>query len=218
MLLFLAALNGLETWATDIGNAYLEAQTSEKVCFVAGPEFGELMGHTLIIRGALYGLRSSGARWHDRFSDCLRAEGFFPCKAEPDIWMRPTPDKYEYIAVYVDDLAFAMADPDAFVDILEEKHGFKLKGTGTISFHLGCDFFRDDDGILCMQPKKYIEKMCDGYTQMFGEKPSHKYAAPLESGDHPELDTSELLDPIGVQQYQSPVSYTHLTLPTICSV
>ena len=28
-------------------------------------------------------------------------------------------------------------------------------------------------------------------------------SSPLEKGDHPELDTSELLDPTGVQQYQS---------------
>ena len=117
--------------------------------------------------------------------------------------MRPLIDKYEYIAVYVDDLAFAMVNPDEFVETLEKKHGFKLKGTGTIAFHLGCDFYRDSDGTLCMQPKKYIEKMCDGYTQMFGEKPSNKFSSPLESGDHPELDNSELLDPIGVQQYQS---------------
>jgi hypothetical protein len=31
MLIFLAELNKLETWAMDIGNAYLEAETSEKV-------------------------------------------------------------------------------------------------------------------------------------------------------------------------------------------
>ena len=40
LLIFLAELNGLHTWATDIGNAYLEAVTSEKVCIIAGPEFG----------------------------------------------------------------------------------------------------------------------------------------------------------------------------------
>jgi hypothetical protein len=205
MLIFLAELNQLETWATDIGNAYLEALTSEKVAIIAGPEFGELVGHTLVIYKALYGLRSSGARWHDRFSDCLRAEGFEPSKAEPDIWLRPTPDgsKYEYIAVYVDDLAMALESPDKFVKILEDKYGFKLKGTGTIAFHLGCDFFRDEDGVLCMAPRKYIDKMLDGYERMFGEKPTTKFTSPLEKGDHPELDTSELLDDQGVQHYQS---------------
>jgi hypothetical protein len=53
-----------------------------------------------------------------------------------------------------------------------------------------------------MAPKKYIEKMMMGYEQMFGEKPSTKVHSPLEKGDHPELDTSELLDQTGVQQYQ----------------
>jgi hypothetical protein len=66
-----------------------------------------------------------------------------------------------------------MADPQEFVDVLEKKHKFKLKGTGTIAFHLGCDFFHDEKGILCMAPKKYIEKMMMGYKQMFGEKPSY---------------------------------------------
>jgi hypothetical protein len=55
--------------------------------------------------------------------------------------MCPKDRVYEYIAVYVDDLAIAMADPQEFVDVLEKKHKFKLKGTGTIAFHLGCDFF-----------------------------------------------------------------------------
>ena len=48
-VIFLAELNDLETWATDIGNAYLEAETLEKVFVIAGPEFGELEGHTLVI-------------------------------------------------------------------------------------------------------------------------------------------------------------------------
>jgi len=64
ILLFLAELNGLEVWGTDIGNAYLEALTSEKVCIHAGPEFGLLADHLLLIHKALYGLRSSGAHWH----------------------------------------------------------------------------------------------------------------------------------------------------------
>jgi hypothetical protein len=49
----LAELNGLELWAADIGNAYLEAKTKMKVYIIAYPEFGELQGHTLIIVKAL---------------------------------------------------------------------------------------------------------------------------------------------------------------------
>ena len=207
LMVFLAELNGLELWATDIGNAYLEAYTKEKVAIIAGPEFGELEGHTLIVSRALYGLRLSGKMWHQRFSECLEEEGFFPCKAEPDIWMRPTADgsAYEYVGVYVDDLAVAMQDPKSFFDKLNTKYKFKLKGSGPLEFHLGCDFYRDKHGVLCMHPRKYIDRMVENYKRIFGEKPKTTYWSPLEKGDHPELDTSDLLDPEGVTNYQSVV-------------
>ena len=47
----------------DVGNELLEAYTKERVCFIAGREFGELEGCTLVINNALYGLRSR-SRWH----------------------------------------------------------------------------------------------------------------------------------------------------------
>jgi Reverse transcriptase (RNA-dependent DNA polymerase) len=97
--------------ATDIGSAYLEAYTTENVYIIAGPKFREREGHILIINKALYGLRSSGARWHNRFADCIRELRFFPCKAEPDIWMRKKGTIYECIDVYIDDLALAMKYP-----------------------------------------------------------------------------------------------------------
>jgi hypothetical protein len=205
LLLFLAELNQLETWATDIGNAYLEAKTKEKLYIIAGPEFGDREGHILVIVKALYGLRTSGLRWHQRFSACLEREGFKPCKAEPDIWMRAHSSGgfYEYVAVYVDDLAFAMEEPQVFVDRLVGEYKFKLKGTGSISFHLGCDFVRDGDGTLCMQPAAYIDRMIASYERMFGQKPSTKHFSPLEKGDHPEIDESELLDDQGIRDYQS---------------
>jgi len=160
------------------------------------------MGNTLIIVKALYGLKSSGLRWHERLSDVLKAIGFVPSRAEPDIWMRHMGDHYEYVAVYVDDLLIVSKEPKAITDVLQKKYSFKLKGTGPISFHLGCDFFRDENGILCFAPKKYIEKMLENYKRIFGEHPKQA-ASPLEKGDHPELDTSDLLELEDTKIYQS---------------
>jgi Reverse transcriptase (RNA-dependent DNA polymerase) len=145
LVMFMAELNNLEFWAMDIGNANLEALTAENAYIIASPEFGELEGHALVKSKALYGLQSSGARWHDRFADCMSELGLLPCKAEPDIWMRKSENSYEYIAVYVDDLAIAMKKPKEFIDILERTYKFKTKGNGPITFHLGMDFFRDED-------------------------------------------------------------------------
>jgi hypothetical protein len=116
--------------------------------------------------------------------------------------MRDKGDHYEYIAVYVDDLLVVSRDPKAITDTLVNVHKFKLKGTGELSFHLGCDFFKDDDGNWCFAPKKYIEKICSNYERIFGTKPK-KASSPLVKGDHPELDTSELLDVEMIKIYQS---------------
>ena len=156
LIVFLAELNSMQIWSTDISSTYLEAHTKEKVSIMAGPEFGQLEGHRLIIDRALYGLRSSGQRWHDRFADCMVKELFFPSLAEPNIWMRPNGHLYEYVAVYVDDLAFAVKEPEIFVKNLQDKYGFSVKGTGPIDYHLGANFTRDEDETLCISPKKYI--------------------------------------------------------------
>ena len=71
MVMFLTEPNNLEFWATNIGGASLESDTAEKVHIIGDKEFGDRHGHILVIRKALYGLRSSGQRWHDRLFDCL---------------------------------------------------------------------------------------------------------------------------------------------------
>ena len=45
--------------------------------------------------------------------------------------------------------------------------------------------------------------MIGTYEKFFGEKPKQNVPSPLEKGDHPELDTSELLDSQGITIYQS---------------
>jgi Reverse transcriptase (RNA-dependent DNA polymerase) len=92
----------------------------EKVYIVAGPEFGPLEGHTLIIFKALYGLQSSGLCWYQRFVDVLRAIWFYPTKVESEIWMRENDGLYKYIAVYVDDLLIAAKDPALITKTLSE--------------------------------------------------------------------------------------------------
>ena len=62
LVIFLAKLNNLEVWGADIGNAYLEAKTKEKLYVGPGPEIEELEGHILVIYKALHELKSSGLR------------------------------------------------------------------------------------------------------------------------------------------------------------
>ena len=52
LVIFLGELNNLELWGADIGNAYLEAHTQEKLFIIGGAEFEELQGFILIFNKA----------------------------------------------------------------------------------------------------------------------------------------------------------------------
>ena len=124
IVVLLTELNQLELWGTDIGNTYLETHTKEKLFIVAGPELDDLEGHILVMDKALYGTRTAGASWHDCLFDVLKKIGFNPSKALPDVLMRPAEDNscYEYIAVYVDDLAISAKDSKKITDDLQSNH------------------------------------------------------------------------------------------------
>ena len=197
---FLAKLNDLQICTADVGNAYLEAMTKEKLYIVAGPEFGEMEGHILIVYKALYGLRSSGARWAERLADSIRAQGYVSSYADPAIWMREQDDHWEYICVWVDDMLIISKEPKAIVDVLEKE--FTLKGVGEPKYYLGADMMqlKKPEDTFVMGSGTYVKRCLIVYEQLFGTKPKKVYT-PLDPKDHPELDKSEFLDEEGMHLY-----------------
>ena len=126
----------------------------------------------------LYGTRSGGARRHDRLFDILQELKFKPSKADPDVWMRPEPGGtcYEYIAVYVDDVAIAAKDPQAFCNELKKKYNLKLKGVGPLEYHLGSTYKKDHDGTLAADPRRYVKRFLNlmkGCSRRNQESPGH---------------------------------------------
>ena len=110
---------------------------------------------------------------------------------------------YEYCCTYVDDLLVVMKDPKSFMDKLQKPpYGYKLKGIEEPKYHLGGDFYRDEDGTLCYGAKTYITRLLKNYEQLFGELPREK-VAPLPGDVHPELDMSEYCSDDDRAKYQS---------------
>ena len=101
---------------------------------------------------------------------------------------------YEYIAVYVDALCIAAESPIGIIQIFKSKYRLNVKGNGKLTYHLGAEYFEDPDGTFVCQAKKYIDKLADTYIRLFNEDPPKGYKTPLEKNDHPELDTSEIIE------------------------
>jgi hypothetical protein len=81
LVTFLAEHNNMNLIGLDVGNAYLTSRSKEQCFVIGGPEFSHGSntheGCILRVVQALYGLRSSGASFHDSFADSLRGMNFF---------------------------------------------------------------------------------------------------------------------------------------------
>jgi hypothetical protein len=202
ILFLIAAHMELDVVAADVGNAYIQAYTSEKVYTIAGPEFGKLAGRKLIIVRALYGLKSSGAMWHLQLADNLRDMGYRPTKADYDCWIRENEDHYEYVAVIVDDLLVFSREPNTVIQPLKEIYGYTLKGVGIPEYYNGADIgYNETTKNWSMSAKTYIKNVTEKIEGLL-ELQLKCYGSPMMTDDHPELDESELLIGREVSIYQ----------------
>ena len=114
---------------------------------------------------------------------------------------------YEYIAIYVDDLSISERDPKSLMDSLEKIIPI-LKERDQFNF-IPDVIYCDRNGVLWFLQHKYIDKMVHTYMNMFGTNPKLQNSVrdTLQKGDHPDIDTSALLDNYYTQKYQSLIGY-----------
>ena len=139
--LMAASLNGLNVFACDIGNAYLNADCREKLWTIAGAEFGSEKGAVMIIARALYGLKSSGAAWRAKLAQTMDDIGYKPTQADPDVWMKVSMKEdgtpyYKYVLIYVDDILHIAENPNDDMKLINEIYRLK-EGAGPPDRYLG---------------------------------------------------------------------------------
>ena len=71
IVFILAYLNGLDIFACDIGNEYLNAKCREKLWTEAGTAFGTEKIMVMIISRSLYGLKCSGAARREKIAEMI---------------------------------------------------------------------------------------------------------------------------------------------------
>ena len=213
IILLIVALNRLQVMACDIQNAYLTANCHEKIWTYAGPEFGSECGQPMIIRKALYSLKSSGAAFRAHLAETLHDIGLKPTKADPDVWIRPVikpggAEYYEYIMCYVDDILSISHDAKSILQSLQGQ--FKLKGDKIeppdmyLGAQLGTMQVEGNEGWF-MSSEKYVKSTIQNIEetlQKTGQWLQSKCKTPLAYRYHPELDVTPELKADGLQRYQ----------------
>ena len=217
ILLTYAALNGIDVFAADILNAYLQAPSSQKHFIICGAEFGlENIGKRALIRRALYGGKTAGRDFRNHLRACMDHMGFKSCRADPDVWMRPSTKSdgtaiWEYVLLYVDD---ALVVSDNAERILRNELGkyFELKeaSIGPPDIYLGgkMRIVTMENGAKAWSfgSSQYVQsavKNVEKYLNDRGMKMVASARTPLSSNYRPELDVTKELDSTDAAYYQS---------------
>ena len=224
IMFLVAALNDLDVKMCDIGNAYLNAETRERLWFRAGKEWGSRAGCEVIIVRALYGLKSSGAEWKKTFASYIRDTlGYSPCiGADDNVYLRLEKNElgeeyYSYLVVYVDDVLSIHKDPDKVLNLINRDYRLK-EPPESPKMYLGADISKyeiPDDVIgattcWAMSADSHVKKALevvqtklkddDVYFKGSKKAPEHPFSS---QSYRPELDTTELCDDEQAQLYQS---------------
>jgi hypothetical protein len=211
--LLMASLNELEVLACDIQNAYLTADCREKIYIIAGPEFGSEEGSIMIIRKALYGLKSSGAAFRAHLAETLYDLSYLPTKADPDVWIRPAVKEngfeyYEMTLVYVDDIMCISHDPKATMMGIQATFKLKDDKIEKPKNYLGAQIMQKIiDGRECwaMTSEQYVKAAIanvEATLNESGQRLPSKATTPMQANYRPELDTSAELKLDGMRYYQ----------------
>ena len=200
LLHVIAHKQGLKVLCGDVGNAYVNAYTNERVYATAGPEFGKHEGKTVIIQKALYGLVSSSERWHAHFADTLRGLGFRPTRYDNDVWIKDGDDgkTYDYLCTHVDDFMIVSKKPEVIMKALEDT--YNIKGKGPPDYYLGNDYKQIKGNRWAIGCKRYLKEAIGRIESIFGPLP--KRNVPLPGNDHPEEDDTEILSDDKHRKYQ----------------
>jgi hypothetical protein len=212
--LTIAALNDLDIMACDIQNAYLMADCRERVWIVAGPEFGSEAGKNMLVKKALYGLKSSGAAFRAFLAETLDAMGYKPSYADPDVWLRPAvkPDGfeyYEYILCYVDDVRCILHNSMKSMKRIQEDFKLKDNKIAEPDVYLGASLAKMtlENGKTCwmMSPELYVKATVTNDEESLakdGKRLESRCVTPFSSKYAPWLETSPELKADGVQRFQ----------------
>jgi hypothetical protein len=202
LLMLVASQNNLDLMVGDVGNAFPTAPCAERIWSVAGPEFQHQgrEGSKVILKRALYGLKTASRSFHEFFGDTLRRMGFTCSRADQDLWLRPSDDYegYDYIATHVDDLIIAAKKPAVYMNQIEQEFLIRNKADSP-SYYLGNDI-KMVNNRLHVSTKKYVQEVLRRFQQKYGS--IRKENTPMATKEHPELDSSRLLTIEELKQYQ----------------
>ena len=150
MLGLMTARSNKKLVSGDIGSAYLNSYTKEKIWTTLGPEFGGIAGRAQVIK-SLYGLITSAHAWFELFTSTIRKYGFKSSSVMPCLWYKLAEEgeSYDYLSHHVDDFLITSNECNNFIKTLKKEYA--VIGGEFPSMHLGMNLQQDknENSLMC---------------------------------------------------------------------
>ncbi|CAI7907226.1 unnamed protein product [Closterium sp. NIES-53] len=183
VLLHVAAHRDYELHSRDFSTAFLQGSLHEEIWLRRPPGFtgSSPAGTQWSLRRPVYGFRQAPREWHDTLRTTLAALGFAPSTADPSLFLRTNATLPPfYVLVYVDDLVFATADPEALTHVkteLQKRH--TCTDLGELTSYLGLRITQDRaQHTITLTQSHMVQQV----LQRFGFTYSSLQSTPLPTG------------------------------------
>ncbi|CAJ2645977.1 unnamed protein product [Trifolium pratense] len=216
LVVALACKNKWSLYHLDVKSAFLNGPLDEEV-YVSQPLGFEIKGKESMVYKlykALYGLKQAPRAWNKRIDDFLIQIGFKKCAAEFGVYVHcPKDEDIVIICLYVDDLLITGSRIAEIAKVKDKlKSEFEMSDLGELSFFLGMEFMRREDGIV-MHQQKYIGEL----LEKFEMKSCNPLSNPSETNTKiDECSDEEKVDPTVFRQIVGSLRYVCNSRPDIC--
>ncbi|GKE29410.1 putative ribonuclease H-like domain-containing protein [Tanacetum coccineum] len=159
------------------GIDYDEIEDKVYVCQPSGFEDPEFLDRVYKVENVLYGLHQAPRAWYETVSTYLLDNGFQRGQIDKTLFIKRVKGDILLVQVYVDDIIFGSTRKEICTEFKKMMHNkFQMSSMGELTFFLGLQVTRKDDGIFISQDK-YVDEI----LKKFGFSTVKTASTPMET-------------------------------------
>ncbi|KAL0374374.1 UNVERIFIED_CONTAM: Retrovirus-related Pol polyprotein from transposon RE2 [Sesamum radiatum] len=178
LFLDIAAAHSWPMHQLDINNAFLHGFLDEEVYMMPPDGYSTSPGHVCKLQRSLYDLKQASRQWNLEFTLKVADFGFKQSAHDHCLFIKPAPQGFVALLVYVDDILVMAPTEDLIAEIKQYLDAlFTIKDLGYAKYFLGLEIARSTEGMSITQHKYAMDIITD--TSMISATP---VSTPLPPG------------------------------------
>lgn len=147
----------------DVNNAFLHGNLEEDIYMIKPPGYNKGRKHQVCkLNKSIYGLKQASRQWNQTFCAAVKNFGFDQSKADYSLFTMNKSNSFTAIVVYVDDIIVTGNNSTVIKKLKTYLNDvFKIKDIGNLSYFLGIELIKTQEGIHLSQRNYILDILAD---------------------------------------------------------